>query len=249
MRYGYDLEILLKFGEKASININPSTHCHALITGSSGSGKSLTLLYLLGSLLHSKSETIIFLCDFKNSNDFSFLKSYKYYYQGMNCYQGVMEYYAYFNQARKEGADKRYVLLIDEYPAFINYLDSMDKINKTIQAKNILSVVSEILMMGRGLKFGLWVITQRSDSSWFLSGSRDNFMLTLSLGRLSREQKMMLFTGEDIPDKIYKPGQGLLLADGHTLREVVFPMIQDIPDWKSHILLILSQNISTHKHG
>ncbi len=247
MRCGYDLEVLSKFGVKVSVNIDPGTHCHALITGSSGSGKSQTLLYLIGSLLRSDPETVIFLCDFKNSNDFGFLSSYKYYYQGIDCYRGVMEYYAHFNQARKEGAWERCILLIDEYPAFITYLEAMDKADKTHQAKDILSAISEILMMGRGLKFGLWVITQRSDSAWFPSGSRDNFMLTIALGRLSREQAKMLFSGEDIPDRIYKPGQGLLLADGQALREVAFPMIRDARDWKRHILLALSRNSSISK--
>ena len=67
-------------------------------------------------------------------------------------------------------------------------------------------------------------------------------MLIIALGRLSREQGIMLFSGEDIPDRIYKPGQGLLLADGQALREVIFPMIRDTRDWKHHILLILSRN-------
>ena len=72
-------------------------------------------------------------------------------------------------------------------------------------------------------------------------------MLTIALGRLSREQRIMLFSGEDIPDRIYKPGQGLLLADGEELREVAFPLIRDTRDWKRHILLILSRNNSISK--
>ena len=171
MNYGYDLELLREFHTKVSINLDPYTHCHALITGSSGSGKSQTLLYLIGSLLRSNPDTIIFVCDFKSSYDFSFLRSYEHYYGGIDCYQGIMDYYNRFSNARQDGSDGlRYVLLIDEYPAFLTYLEVQDKANKTHQAKDILLAVSEILMMGRGLWFGLWIVTQRGDSAWFPAG-------------------------------------------------------------------------------
>ena len=72
-------------------------------------------------------------------------------------------------------------------------------------------------------------------------------MILVSLCRLSKEQNLMLFSGEDIPNRIYKPGQGLLLADGQALREVAFPLIKDVRDWKRHILLALSRNSSISK--
>lgn len=246
MKCGYDLTILEDYGVKVCITLDAGTHCHALITGASGSGKSWTLLYLIGSLLHSNPDTIIFLCDFKSS-DFDFMSSYKYYYSGTNCYNGIMEYYKCFNQARENGSDgSRYILIAEEFPAFITTLESQDKVNKTKKANDILSAVSELLMMGRGTGkgFGFWCVTQRADSSWFSSGSRDNFMLTIALGRLSREQTFMIFSGEDLPERVYKAGQGLLLADGQALREVAFPLIKDVGDWKRHILLILSRNIA-----
>lgn len=240
MNYGFDLAIFEEYGIKVSVNLDPITHCHSLVTGSSGSGKSKTVLYLIGSLLCSNPDSVLYICDFKKSDDFSFLNRYKHYYGGIDCYKGIMEYYTQFDNARQSGYDgSYYVLIADEYPAFITYLESQDKANKTKRANDILSAVAEILMMGRGLGFGLWIVTQRADSSWFSSGSRDNFMSLLSLGRLSREQGLMIFSGEDIPTRIYKTGQGLLLADGQALREVVFPLITDIRDWECHIVSIL----------
>lgn len=55
----------------------------------------------------------------------------------------------------------------------------------------------------------------------------------------AKEQKGMVFAGEDVPDTIYKKGEGILLADGKPLVEVKFPIIKDIDDWKRHILEIL----------
>ena len=66
-------------------------------------------------------------------------------------------------------------------------------------------------------------------------------MIILGLGRMSKEQRNMIFSGEDIPDKIYHQGEGCLLADGHPLYEVTYPRIQNIVDWKKHIKSLLIQ--------
>ena len=56
---------------------------------------------------------------------------------------------------------------------------------------------------------------------------------------MSKEQKGMLFSGEDIPDKVYRRGEGILLADGYPLQEIAFPRIRNVVDWKRHIKDIL----------
>lgn len=243
MDWGYNKKLYYDYDMAISIKLDISTHCHALITGSSGSGKSYALLYLVGMLLQSVSDIVIFFCDFKNSNDFHFLKNYKYYYSGNACYEGIIDYYNKFTEVRTTGNLKtRYVLICDEYPAFINYLQTKDKQNKTKYANDVLNAISEILMLGRGIGFGVWIVTQRADSNLFNNGARDNFMVIIGLGRLSREQKGMIFTGEDIPEQIYSQGEGLLLADGHELKEVKYPQINDISDWKRHILKFINKN-------
>lgn len=225
------------------LSLNVKTHCHALITGSSGSGKSYALLYLLGCLLQDIPGTELYFCDFKNSEDFAFLKGYPYYYSGNDCYEGVMAYYESFCNARISGkAARRHILIFDEYPAFIIYLSTKDKQEKTKKAGDILSTVSEILMLGRGLAYGVWLVTQRADASLFANGARDNFMVVLGLGRMSREQKGMIFAGEEIPDKIYHQGEGCLLADGHPLHEIAIPKIRNVIDWKKHIKAVLMEN-------
>lgn len=239
MKWGYKSESLQYHPQKITLDI--ASHCHALITGSSGSGNSYSLLYLLGNLLKSNYDIILFFLDFKNSKDFNFLQGYKYYYTGDSCYQGILDYYTLFCNVRKEGVIKqRYLLIFDEYPAFVNYLTVKDKQDKSKNCNNVLSAVSEILMLGRGINFGIWIVTQRADSSLFSNGARDNFMIILGLGRMSKEQKGMVFTGEDIPDKIYHLGEGILLADGYPLQEVTFPRICNIIDWKRHIKELLS---------
>jgi len=112
-----------------------SSHCHWLITGSSGSGKSQSILYLGGCLLQEIPDIDLVLCDFKKSSDFMFLQGYPHYYSGNECYDGVMAYYEDFCNARMTGnTTRRHMLIFDEYPAFINYLTTKDKQEKTKKA-------------------------------------------------------------------------------------------------------------------
>ena len=242
----------MKWGYKVGDGKTPSplildikTHCHALITGSSGSGKSYALLYLLGSLLKDTADIDLFFCDFKNSEDFSFLQGYEKYYVGNACYDGIMTYYEQFCSDREsKNHKKRHLLIIDEYPAFINFLTTKDKVEKTKKVTDILGAIAEILMLGRGIGYGVWLITQRADASLFSNGARDNFMIVLGLGRMSKEQKGMIFTGEELPNKVYGKGEGCLLADRFPLQEVKFPKLANIVDWKKHIREILLKEYS-----
>ncbi len=240
MKYGYLLNAWKEEGVSIPIVLDISTHIHMLLTGSSGSGKSYALIYLLGMLVKNGITNIRF-CDFKNSDDFRFLAGYGRYYYGDLVYDGIMAFYSDFCTARQEGiSNKKQLLIVDEYPAFISYLSTRDKQEKTKRAAEVQSAIAEILMLGRGLGYGVWVTTQRADASLFANGARDNFMVICALGRLSKEQRLMVFSGEDLPmDTVYSKGEGLLLADGKELLEVKFPLITDLDEWKKHISQIL----------
>ena len=154
-----------------------------------------------------------------------------------------MAYYESFCNAREQGqGTARHLLVCDEYPAMINYLTTCDKRDKTKRAGDILGAIAEILMLGRGIGYGAWIVTQRADASLFANGARDNFMIVLGLGRMSKEQKGMIFAGEELPDKIYHQGEGCLLADGHPLYEVAYPRIRNIVDWKKNIKEIIMKH-------
>ena len=246
IKYGYNKGIFDETGLKIPIQLDLETHCNLLLTGCSGSGKSYSLMYLLGNVVKSESEITVYFCDFKNSYDFSFLEDYPHYYSGDNCYEGITEYYRVFCTARQQREfTKKHLLICDEYPALINYLQGKDKANKTRLASDILSAISELLCLGRGIQFYTWIVTQRADNSLFANGARDNFMVVIGLGRLSKEQKSMLFSGEELPERIYKKGEGIILADGRSLIEVKFPIISDINDWKNHIRAILGAHTDT----
>lgn len=242
MTFGYELEAFSRYGLAIPVKLGLASHCHALITGSSGSGKSQALLFLIGKLLQALPGISIYLCDFKNSEDFSFLEGYAHYYAGQDCYAGVMDYYQEFSQVRTDRALQgrtRHVLIFDEYPAFISYMQMKDKADKTKLANDILGAVAETLMLGRGIGFGCWIVTQRADSALFSNGARDNFMAVLAFGNLSKEQKGMVFPGQEMPERTFQAGEGTLLADGKEITAVKFPLIEDAAGWKRHVRGIL----------
>lgn len=229
------------------IKLDIKSFCHLLLVGSSGSGKSFALLFLLGSLLKDNPTTNVYFLDFKSSPEFKFLAPYKHFYSGDDCYQGLLDYYQEFCDARKNGTSKtRAVLIWDEYPAAIAYYTNRDKLEKTKYASEILNIISEILMLGRGngAGFGCWICCQRPDSTLFNGGSRENFMIytVLASGGISPEMKRMVLPDEIIPDRIYQKGEGLLKAEGHALMEVKFPWIRNMVDWRKHILSILCKD-------
>lgn len=249
LNWGYRLDWKKQYNCNYGMGFPVDSHCHALITGASGSGKSMATIYMLGKLLQICPDIHITICDFKNSDTFRFLQVYPHYYAGDRCFEGVMDYYEHFTFAREQGiAEKRHLLIFDEYPGALGYWKGQDKRKKTDKSVQVMNVVSEVLCLGRsignsGNGFGVWCVCQRASAEIFPMGSRDNYMILVLLGRTSREQRQMLLSGEDIPEgRIYQPGEGLLLADGAPLTEVCFPLIADMENWKGHILDILMKN-------
>lgn len=241
--FGYDLDMWKKEQMRFPFRLNFNDYTQLLLTGGTGTGKSYALLYLLGSIVANNPEIKICFCDFKNSKDFKFLNEYQYFYSGDSVFDGIMDFYKEFTEARQSGeSNNRHLLVVDEYPALINYLQTRDKADKTKKANEVMSAIAEILMLGRGIKFGCLITTQRADSSLFANGARDNFQVICALGRLSKEQKQMLFSGEEIEaNYIFGKGEGILLADGKPLKYVKFPMI-DTDEFKENISQILLGN-------
>lgn len=227
------------------------------LSGVVGQGKTNCCLWELEMLLLACREhgikLSVSICDFKGI-DFKFLEGYPLYYSAEECYIGIADYYQKFTELRKKGQtspNHRYLLIFDELASAVSYLKTKEK-NKSKQTSTelltstqLIGINAELLMMGRscGGGFGVWTCTQYGTSDLF-GGARLNYMITISLGRQNKEQVNMLFSGEDIPkNRIYKPGEGLLLADGHILTEVKYPML-DMEKCERFIRGLLFENIS-----
>jgi len=238
MVYGYDLNIWRETRTLVEIRYPLQSHCSLLLTGKSGSGKSFYALYLLGMLMQEKEKPEVTICDFKASKEFLFLVSYKGYASGKDCFNKIKDFYERFRKAKEEHIEcRRQILIIDEYAAMVTACKTIDRVEKTKTASELVMMIEELLMMGRGVGNGwsLWIIVQRSDSEFFGS-SRLNFMICLTLGRIDPQTKGMLYSGENLPETIYGPGEGIIYADGAGIREVKGVYIEDMFDWKTHIL-------------
>lgn len=233
MKIGYDYTIWTSYQLKQELTIELRSHPSLLLTGSSGTGKSYALKYLLSNLLSSQVE--LSFCNFKRSEDFHFLSGYEKYYTYLDCTNGLQMLYDTFKKRQNSDTEfdgTYHILVFDEFPAFI--LSETMKDKKT--AEKYKMMISEILMLGRSYGFGIWLVMQRPDSAFLANGARDNFHTTISLGNLSKEAKSMLYSGEDLPDRVYKVGEGICWIDGTGIKEIKFPKIRDMSALERKIL-------------
>lgn len=215
------------------------TNPHWMICGNSGSGKSYFVLYALRNMLREASDKIVlYFCDFKNSEDFSFLRGYEHYYTGVDCTRGLEKFYAEYQQVKAgEITDgKMRLLFFDEWAGFIVWETQCDK----KRAENDKAMLLEVLLMGRSMHCGVFAIMQRPDAT-YLPG-REQFFVTVVFGKLSPEMKKMLIPGEDIDQRtIYEPGEGLIRSDRFGVKFLKVPRLKSVPKVQQEILSYLEQ--------
>lgn len=200
--------------------------------GGTGSGKSMTVLYLLYNTLkyakEEKRKIELYICDFKKSGDFKDITNN--FAEFDKIIELIEQYYEEFERT-SENSPIIKILLIDEYAGYMIWLTQNDK----KKAEKIKSIISTILMLGRSRHCYVWCVQQRISASLFPTGigAIDNFQICLGMGRLSVESRKSLFAGEHLEDTEYeeryrpKTGQGLVLIDGQDIQPIQIPYIND----------------------
>lgn len=226
MILGYSLSDWEECGIKTPINTDLIKNPSSLIAGKSGSGKSLSFLFYTYGILKNK-ESFMYLADFKAGREYMDLRTCSSYSYADNAVETIRNYYDLYCYMRKADSPNipHITLAIEEWFGLLTYLETIDKKSKI----EIMSKVGEILALGRGIGngIGIMLLVQRSDSSNFISGGREQFQNTICFGRISKEQKSMLFSGEDVDiNRNYSAGQGLAMIDGQgTIQEIIVPQI------------------------
>ena len=223
-------ELYLKYNIHSYVRWNLAKAPHAVIFGSTGSGKTYATKILLGRIAKYCPNSQFYVCDFKGDMDFSFLNGTDHYYRFLNCEKGFADFYDRFKQ-RQSGKDAHrnlLLLLVDEWASYILNLEK----KKAEEEKRKLSV---LLMLGRSFNVHVLISQQRIDAVYF-NAARDNINLVIALGNLSSEGKDMMF--REFKDKMNPDrgqGTGYMLTNGMDFTPIVVPVISDMENLHSYI--------------
>ena len=233
--YDYELK------EPITVDISPATNSHILICGMSGSGKSFCENILFAKLALADSRGEIYFADYKQDDQFSYLRSCTRYYPYKDALKALEAVYEKLHKRLTNEDKEKYpiTLIWDEYIANILSLQNEDKKAATLA----MNKVSEILMLGRSLSIRFFTSCQRAEASAFPLGGRINYGNILILGAPIRSIYEMLIPTEyidKIGDRKFKTGEGIILLQGSVLRFIKVPIIQNVDRMREICIKALS---------
>nr|WP_284248136.1 hypothetical protein [Tetragenococcus halophilus] len=228
---------------------------HALVSGVTGGGKSVFMMYILKEFVEMGFDCDI--CDFKRS-DMS-------YFEVIPSFRGkvfdTQDGIAMCIREFREDMDKRKnklkelskgqagldyrdfdmkprVLFFDEYVAFLSALDfkEQEKIMKNLQ---------QIVLLGRQLGFYLVMGMQRPDASFLPNGMRDQFGLRVSLGAMSQQGYAMMYGDTDKafkkqPDEV--KAWGYAIAGDANVHQFFAPFMPEGYDFVATVAELLGES-------
>ena len=226
---GYDFDKWNGYGaiETITTDISTQTNSHIILCGMSGSGKSYATNLLFAKIASIERGEVYF-ADFKQDDSFSFLRNCHRYYPYNKAIEALEIVYDTLHK-RQSGEDTSrtpVTLIWDEYMANILAIQGTEK----KKADEVMRKVSEILMLGRSLAVRLVISCQRPDASAFPAGSRLNYGIIIIVGAPIRSIYEMLLPKEyidEIGDRSFKIGEGIVLLQGSDMRYIKIPMVRD----------------------
>ena len=163
MILGYDRNDWEQFQIKNPVEIVlPKKTSNILIAGKSGSGKSLSARWYLWQLLHNR-ESLVYIADYKAGEEYEAFEGSPSYPSGEQVFDMIESFYQFFTEVRtnRKRLKTHYTLFIEEWFGLLTYAESRDKKMKS----KLLSMVGEILAVGRGLNIGVIIALQRADAA------------------------------------------------------------------------------------
>lgn len=205
------------------IRIDLSRSPHALITGATGSGKSIASMLMAAKVSLHFRDSQIWILDYKGDDSFSFLREFSgaRYFKYMDSIHGLEKYYAVFQERLAGNPDRALRLLwADEWQSLILNMDKKD-------AEAAKAMLSTVLCMGRSMGCQVITSTQQASASLFAqgSGTREQYSVVLATGNLGRESASMLGFTQETLLPVTTIGGGHLLLNGTEQRPVQVPFI------------------------
>ncbi|HEM3590904.1 TPA: cell division protein FtsK [Streptococcus suis] len=203
---------------------------HALLVGSSGSGKTYATKVFLARFAYTYPEATFLIGDYKADNDFTFLNGCK----GFKRFEEVAELLTLalsILENRQKGIDKsrEFVMVcFDEFNAWQNSLDKKER-------DQAIKDYTRLIQLGRS--FSIYIMISQQDAHKASLGlSRDSIGTVIALGKLSKETVSMLFSDEKDDIVRNNPrGVGYLKIDGQDSRHILVPSY-NMPPLESLIL-------------
>lgn len=239
---GYDIERNCR----SEITMDIRTHVHGAIVGQSGSGKSIALLWMLYQILSLSMPVELYLCDPKNSGDFSGIVPPDHFGGDMMSSVSLIHKFYKVFQNTPENSPILRLIIIEEYAGLISALpDLIGGKDGRLEVETLKNEMAIMFMLSRSRTMGIWLIMQRPSASLFSSssGALDNLMFSLNMGKIHTQTRISLFANEDFENKEFAQkfhpscGSGYFLQDGKNLQAVKIPLIRD----KSALLRLLQK--------
>lgn len=206
---------------------------HMLITGGTGSGKTVFIDTLILALV--QTDAVLYILDPKNADlaDLAEVMDNVYYKKEemLGCVEQFYEDMMMRSEEMKKmdgyktGENYAYLglpahfLIFDEYVAFVEMLGARER-------EDLLSKLKKIVMLGRQAGFFLILACQRPDAKYLGDGIRDQFNFRVALGKVSELGYSMIF-GETNKDFFLKQikGRGYVDAGTSVISEFYTPLV------------------------
>ena len=238
---------VIEFMKGFSWNFN--SRPHALIVGSTGSGKTYFLLAIIKALVDY--EAIVDVCDPKNADladlervmpnvchkkeDIMF--SIETFLQSMMKRNEDMKQLPNYKTGCKyyELGLKPHFLILDEYVAFMEMLDKK-------QVEAMVSAIKQISMLARQAGYFLILACQRPDAKYLPDGIRDQFHFRVALGFSSAQGYRMIFPEADKKFLTMPAGRGYVDMGNNLVHEFYSPFVSKGYDFSKEIEKALFKN-------
>lgn len=186
---GYSYEKWTTTGQVDPILWDVAKAPHAMVSGSTGGGKSVYIKILLAQLLEAGASVCV--CDYKGQNDYRGLV--KDIATGADCDARLTRFCADFEKARELGEDKEWKILV--FDEFGSYVASKSKKER----EELMGAISNVVFMGRSYKCTIVLVSQRFDAETIKTSLREQFGVKVHMGEtISKEAATMLFPNSDV---------------------------------------------------